>query len=81
MIGAAVDCCYFPLYEVENGITTISYDPEARNKKSPVADWFALMGRTKHMTKDAYRDIMEAIQEETDRRWARLKARAKDPLL
>ena len=81
VIGAAVDCCYFPLYEVENGITTISYDPEARNKKIPVADWFALMGRTKHMTKDAYRDIMEAIQEETDRRWARLKARAKDPLL
>src|SRR5512145_718386 len=32
IIQAAVDCCFFPLYEVERGITTINYDPEEKGK-------------------------------------------------
>lgn len=35
VIQAGVDCCYFPLYEVERGITKITYDPEAAGKKLP----------------------------------------------
>lgn len=81
VIAAAVDCCYFPLYEVEHGITTLSYDPEAKKKKIPITDWFAMMGRTKHLTKEEYRPITEEIQSEIDRRFARLKARAENPLL
>ncbi|MDP2948403.1 MAG: thiamine pyrophosphate-dependent enzyme, partial [Chloroflexota bacterium] len=27
IVQAAVDCCFFPLYEVEKGITKLSYDP------------------------------------------------------
>lgn len=81
VISAAVDCCYFPLYEVEQGITSLSYDPEQRGKKIPVSDWFAMMGRTKHLTKPEYAQITEKIQQETDRRYARLKARAEHPLL
>ena len=26
---AAVDCGYFPLYEIEEGVTTINYNPES----------------------------------------------------
>ena len=26
VIAAAVDSCYFPLFEIENGITTLSYN-------------------------------------------------------
>ena len=81
VIAAAVDCCYFPLYEVERGITTLNYNPISKNKKIPVADWFAMMGRTKHLQKEEYRDITAAIQEEIDRRFARLCAKSEHPLL
>lgn len=81
VIAAAVDCCYFPLYEIERGITTLNYEPESKNKKIPITDWFSMMGRTKHLAKDEYRPIAEEIQTEVDRRYARLKARAEHPLL
>lgn len=81
VIAAAVDCCYFPLYEVEHGKTTLSYDPETRGKKRPVAEWLAMMGRTKHLGGEQYREVTDSIQAEVDRRWARLKARAEHPLL
>ncbi len=74
VIGKAVDCCYFPLYEIENGHTKLSYNPEARNKKIPVSSWLKCMGRTKHLLKDEYKDVCESIQYEIDRRWERLKA-------
>ena len=81
MIGAAVDSCYFPLFEIENGVTTLNYDPEARNKKIPVSEWFRMMGRTRHLAEEDYRQVTDSIQEEVDRRWARLKARADSELL
>ncbi len=81
VIAGAVDCCYFPLYEIERGITTLTYNPKSNNKKIPVTEWFAMMGRTKHLQKEAYREITDAIQEEIDRRFARLCARAEHPLL
>lgn len=81
VISAAVDCCYFPLYEVERGITTLTYDPEKNNKKIPVAEWLGMMGRTKHLAKAEYASIAEEIQAEVDRRFARLKAKAEHPLL
>lgn len=49
VIGAGVDCCYFPLYEIENGITNINYNPEDKNKKINVLEWLSMMGRTKHL--------------------------------
>jgi pyruvate ferredoxin oxidoreductase alpha subunit len=78
VIAAAVECCYFPLYEVENGITTLNYTPKT---KLSVSDWFAMMGRTKHLTAPEYAPITESIQQEIDRRFARLTARAEHPLL
>ena len=81
VISAAVDCCYFPLYEVEQGITTLNYDPEAKNKKIPVIDWLSMMGRTKHLAKEKYIDIVADIQNEIDRRFLRLKERSANPFL
>lgn len=81
VISAAVDCCYFPLYEIEQGITTLSYDPEEKNKKIPVTEWLGMMGRTKHLLKEEYHSVTEDIQNEIDRRYARLKARSESPLL
>ena len=73
VIEAAVNCCYFPLYEVEQGITKLSYDPEKSGKKIPVLDWLSMMGRTKHLQKEEYSDVVERLQRETDRRFQRLK--------
>lgn len=81
VIAAAVNSCFFPLYEVERGKTTISYDPEKRNKKIPVSEFLGLMGRTKHLCTEKYRHIAESIQAETDRRFSRLKALSENPLL
>ena len=81
VIAAAVDCCYFPLYEVERDFTTLSYDPEAGGKKIPVADWLSRMGRTRHLCEPEYRELLEQIQQETDRRWQRLKTLSGHPEL
>lgn len=76
VIEAAVNSCYFPLYEVEQGVTRLSYDPEKTGKKIPVLDWLSMMGRTKHLQKEEYADVVERLQGEIDRRFAELKKRA-----
>lgn len=81
VIEAAVDCCYFPLYEVERGKTTLSYNPETVNKKIPVLQWLSMMGRTKHLQKDEYRGVAEDLQREIDRRFEVLKAKSENPIL
>lgn len=81
VIEAAVDSCFFPLYEVERGITKLNYNPESKGKKIPVLDFFKLMGRTKHLVKEEYQETLQQLQQEIDRRWERLKAMEADPLL
>lgn len=81
MISAAVNSCYFPLYEVERGHTSLSFDPEAKNKKIPMADFLKMMGRTRHLCEDGYSEILDRIQNEVDLRWKRLKALSEHPEL
>jgi len=81
ILQAAVDCCFFPLYEIEHGKTTITYDPEAKGKKIPVTEWLKMMGKTKHLLKPEYKDVVERFQKEVDRRWERLKAMHEHPIL
>lgn len=81
IIQAAVDSCFFPLYEIEHGITKITYDPEAKDKRVPVLDWLKMMGKTKHMGKPDYEKELKKFEAEVDRRWQRLKAMAENPLL
>lgn len=78
---AAIDSNFFPLYEIENGITTLNYDPEAAGKKIPVTDWLKLMGKTKHLLKESNRSIVEGFQAEVDRRFNRIKAMSESPYL
>lgn len=81
IIQAAVDTCFFPLYEVEKGITKITFDPEAKGKKVPVEDWLKMMGKTKHMLKPGFAEVVAEFQHEVDRRWKRLKAMHEHPEL
>ena len=81
LVQTAVDCCYWPVYEIENGKTTITYDPEGKNRRVPASDWLAMMGKTKHLLKAENAEILASIEAETERRWARLKAMHENPLL
>lgn len=72
VIEASVNSCYFPLYEVENGKTTLNYNPQKNNKAIPVIDWLKMMGRTKHLVKEEYTEIVSELQDEIDRRFQRL---------
>jgi len=78
VIEAAVNCCYFPLYEVEQGVTRLSYDPEKTGKKIPVSDWLSMMGRTKHLQKEEYKEVVQRLQQETDTRFYNLKKKSEE---
>jgi pyruvate ferredoxin oxidoreductase alpha subunit len=79
IVKTAVDSCFFPLYEIENGVTNITYDPEAKGSKVPVVEWLKSMGKSKHMAKDE--EMLAEFEEEVERRWQRLKAKHENPLL
>ncbi len=81
VIAAAVNSCYFPLYEVERGITSISFDPESKNKRIPMSDFLKMMGRTRHLCEEKNSEILSLIQQEVDLRWKRLKALSEHPEL
>jgi pyruvate ferredoxin oxidoreductase alpha subunit len=81
IVGAAVDSCFFPLYEVEHGVTTITYNPEDKNKKVPLIDWLKTMGKTRHMTKPEHVESLNSFEHEVERRWNMLKAKHENPYL
>ncbi|MBI3996043.1 MAG: pyruvate synthase [Candidatus Omnitrophica bacterium] len=81
VLQAAVDCGFFPLYEVERGKTVITYDPEALGRKRPAQEWLGLMGKTKHLLTPETSSVVAAFEAEVDRRWRRLKAKHEHPEL
>jgi len=68
----AVDSCFWPLYEVEDGEWSLTYKPR---KKVPVKTWLERQGRFSHLFKDENRHMIEEMQEEVDRRWEELLER------
>ncbi|MBM4146529.1 MAG: pyruvate ferredoxin oxidoreductase [Nitrospira sp.] len=66
----AVETCYWPLYEIENGITKITFKPK---EKKPVVDFLKPQGRFKHLFKPDNEGILNRLQAEIDREWGRLQ--------
>ena len=81
VLQVAIDSCFFPVYEVERGITNITYDPELLGRRRPVTDWLGQMGKTKHLMQDGNEERVAAIESEVERRWRRLKAMHENPEL
>ncbi len=80
VIDKIVKSCIHPLYEIENGITTLNYDPTKTNAKLPVTDALTAMGSMfAHICSPKNVAIAEAIQTETDRRFNRIKALSENP--
>ncbi|MGN0514297.1 MAG: thiamine pyrophosphate-dependent enzyme [Lachnospiraceae bacterium] len=72
-IEAAVNSCYFPLYEISGSKLTLTYNPEKSKRKCPVSDWFKYMKRTKYLLKPEYADTLQNIQDEVDERFNLIK--------
>jgi pyruvate ferredoxin oxidoreductase alpha subunit len=81
IVGAAVKSCFFPLYEVEHGKTTITYNPQEKGERIPVTEWLKTMGKTRHMLKPENSDILAQFEADVERRWGRLQAKHAHPEL
>ncbi len=67
----ALETNFWPLYEVENDVWTLNFDPGERKK--PIIEWLRPQGRFKHLLKPENAAVIERIQIETDRRFELLK--------
>lgn len=69
IIKMAVDCCIWPLYEVEYGKFKLSYKPK---NKLPVEDYLRQQGRYGHLFKAENEHLIQKIQNDVDEKWAKL---------
>ena len=65
----AVETCYWPLYEVVNGVYHITYKPA---NKLPIEEFLKPQRRFKHMFKSGNEWMIEEFQKEVDKRWEEL---------
>jgi pyruvate ferredoxin oxidoreductase beta subunit len=65
----AVDTCYWPLYEVEEGRWRLTYKPK---EKLPLEAWLKRQGRFRHLFRPKNRPLIDEFQADVDRRWERL---------
>ena len=65
----AVETCYWPLYEVVNGVYKITYKPA---RKLPIEEFLRPQKRFKHLFKPENQHLIQIMQEEVDRRWNKL---------
>ena len=68
----AVQTCFWPLFEVEDGEWRITQ--KVANKK-PIEEFLAPQGRFKHLFKPENAELLAAIQVEIDRYWDALQKR------
>ncbi len=66
----AVETCYWPLYEVEYGVTRITSVPK---EKKPLADFLKPQGRFKHMFQPGNEWMLAEAQKHVDACWERLQ--------
>jgi pyruvate ferredoxin oxidoreductase beta subunit len=66
----AVQTCYWPLYEVENGVVRVTYKPR---EKKPIEEFLKPQGRFKHLFAPENEWIIKRFQEDVDREWERLQ--------
>ncbi len=68
----AVESCFWPLYEVEDGVWKLNYIPK---KKLPIEEFLKPQGRFKHLFNKGNEHLIEAIQADIDNRWQNLLLR------
>jgi pyruvate ferredoxin oxidoreductase beta subunit len=68
----AVDTCYWPLYEVEDGEWRFTYRPK---EKLPIEEFLRPQGRFRHLFREENKHVIEELQAEVDRKWQQLLER------
>jgi len=69
----AVDTCFWPLYEVENGKWKLSQKPR---EKKPLIEFLKPQDRFRHLFKPGNEPLLADLQAEVDRNWEALLERA-----
>ena len=77
VLQAAVDCRFWPLYEVVDGRYRLTYAPSA---VAPVEDWLRPQARFAHLLKPGNEELVARIQQRIDDDWATLLARCEADL-
>ena len=62
----AVETCFWPLYEVENGVYKLNYKPK---EKKPITEWLKPQTRFKHLFKPGNEKMLEIFQANVDKNW------------
>jgi pyruvate ferredoxin oxidoreductase beta subunit len=75
VIDTAVDCLFWPLYEVVDGTYRLTYRPPA---VAPIADWLRLQTRFAHLLRPENASVVAGIQSRLEDDWAALLALCAD---
>ncbi|MDQ7781085.1 MAG: thiamine pyrophosphate-dependent enzyme [Planctomycetota bacterium] len=70
----AAETCYWPLYEVENGVWKLSFKP---SEKKPLDEFLLTQGRFGHLKDPKHAGTRAELQKWVDDRWAALLERTK----
>jgi formate dehydrogenase major subunit len=72
----AVNTCYWPLFEVEDGEYKLTYRPR---EKQPLIPWLKKQGRFAHLFKPGNEETLERLQAWVDDEWDRLLKKCGEP--
>ncbi len=70
----AADTCVWPLFEIENGVWRLTYEPK---KKLPVTAFLEKQGRFKHMFRPGNEWMLDEAQNYVDEKWESLLSRCR----
>lgn len=62
----AVETCYWPLYEVIDGNYWLNAWPR---KPLPLTEWLKVQGRFRHLLRPENRHLLDALQQQVNRKW------------
>jgi len=69
MARLAVETCFWPLYECDEGTWSLTYTPK---EKLPLSDFTSRQGRFAHLKSNP--ELFQSGQDEIDRRWREIQA-------
>ena len=72
VLRAAVETCFWPLFEVVEGEWRLSYEPK---QEVPIEEWLRGQTRFAHLLRPGSEDVVAAIQQRVDDDWVALVAR------
>ena len=79
ILEKAVNCNFFPLYEIENSITNLTYIPEEVGNNIPVEEWLETMHKSKHLLLPENKELLEEFKKTVEKRFKRLKIKHENP--